>query len=187
LSLGYEHLLITIYYSFSLCLIYSPRTHPPRWPVIVGYTFFLFITLIPVLWMWTLPPSSNKDFYHNRNGPVIFYEWLHMWYINYIITIITFVAAVPQVRGMRIRSNLGALSLSGLGFQTFVFTVVAISWSLRLQWGTGVLRTVRSWYEWVGWAPLDNAGFAITQMIVWWIADRFENLLELSETRPLLR
>jgi hypothetical protein len=186
-SLTWEiDLLIHFHSSFIFCLAYRSLTRSPKWPVIVGYIFFLLITLIPVLWMWTLPPSSNGDFYHNRNGPVIFYVWLHMWYVNYVVTIIGFSAALPQVHELRNRSDSGALSVSGLGGQAFVFAIIAISWLLRLKWGAGVLHTVRSWYEWVGWAPLDNAAFAITQMVVMWAASRCEKPRGSSEITPLL-
>jgi hypothetical protein len=135
--------------------------------------------------MWTLPPSSTKDFYHNRNGPVIFYQWLHIGHVNYIVTIMAFIASIPQIRELRTRSDSGALSIFGLGGQAFLFALVAISWSLRLQLVTRYTRTVWKWYKWVGWATLDNVALAMTQMVVWWIASQLKPL-EVGETAPLL-
>jgi hypothetical protein len=182
---SFEEYPLTLYRSLILCLSYQPRTQSRKWPIILSYTLFLFITLIPVLWMWTLPPSSTRDFYHNRNGPVVFYQWLHMWHVNYIVTAIAFVAALPQIRELRTRLDSGALSVFGLGGQIFLFALVAISWSFRLQYVTSYTRTVGKWYKWVGWATLDNAALAMTQMVVWWFASHLKPL-EVGETAPLL-
>lgn len=101
------------------------------------------------------------------------YEALHVWCVNYLVTLIAFAAPILQVRAMRARTEPEALSQTGSALQGVVFAMVAISWSLRLQHGTSPFRGAREWYEWVGWATLDNMAFAIIQIIVCWTARRF--------------
>jgi hypothetical protein len=75
------------------------------------------------------------------------------------------------------QSSSGALSTKGLAFQAAVFTLVALYWPFRIQtssdlwpprsWGSFV-----TWYQLIGWATVDNAVFAVSQAILFWIAKR---------------
>jgi hypothetical protein len=170
-----------------MCLYYRTTTDNRKTTALGGYFTFLFISLIPVLWMWTLPPSSNGDFYRNRAFPAVWYQFLHTRYINYFVTMLAFLALVPQARELRNRSDLGALSISGLMMQAIVFALVAGSWVCRLKVDdTTPLPSMSIWYQWVGWTTIDNAAFSIVQLILWMMACQLAEPSQPGETAPLL-
>jgi hypothetical protein len=115
--------------------------------------------------MWIMPPLSSRDIYHDRTIASVFYQWMHTRYINYLVTIFAFIALAPQSPELHDRTSLGALSASGLGIQAVAFAMLAMSWSLRFKMDDTVPPpTLVSWYQWVGWATIDNAAFAIIQV-----------------------
>lgn len=73
-----------------------------------------------------------------------------------------------------------------------MFTLVAVSWTMRAafpsvwEWHGGFFLVV--WYQYVGWAAVDNAVFAVVQAGLLWAATRkwLEEDGGSDETEPLL-
>lgn len=117
--------------------------------------------------------------------------------MNPIVTILALVALPCQSRAIRALpvGDLKALSLLGLLTQGVVFSVVAISWTMRVKFMdlsfTDVIAygwlSIVSWYQMVGWAAVDNAVFALVQISLFCLARNWEWVkMADREREPLL-
>jgi hypothetical protein len=85
----------------------------------------------------------------------------------------------------------------GLAVQAAVFALVAVSWVMRVQFPWELLDghkitfgVLITWYEIVGWAAVDNAIFALVQIVLLWIVShRSSQRIRAAgdESEPLLR
>lgn len=101
-------------------------------------------------------------------------------FMNPTVTTLALVALPCQARAIRALpvGNLKSLSLLGLLTQGVVFSVVAISWMMRVKFMDLSFRdviaygwlSVVSWYQMVGWAAVDNAVFALVQISLFCLA-----------------
>lgn len=119
--------------------------------------------------------------------------------LNPIVTLIGIAAIFAEAMEILLSPGVGGLSVLGLATQAFVFAVVALNWPMRMTLplpeefhGPKMLSVwfLKSWYELVGWAAVNNAIFAIGQAILFAMAFRrtgdSEVLGSNGETNPLL-
>lgn len=115
---------------------------------------------------------------------------LHALCLNPLATVLQIAAAFPQLRQLNSQSDLGALSIKSLGFQALLFLVLAISWPLRIFLNEGVRwpfqMNLISWYQLIGWAPVNSLIFAIVQGLLWHRATQLEHESWPGETERLL-
>jgi hypothetical protein len=76
--------------------------------------------------------------------------------VHPIVTALGFAALYSQP--LDAATNPDALSVLGLGVQAVVFLGVGLSWVFRITIPFGGLM---EWYQWVGWAAVDNIIFAL--------------------------
>ena len=113
-----------------------------------------------------------------RKWSEAFFSGCHLLFVNPIITILALVAYPCQARTIRTlpAGNLKSLSLLGLLIQGVVFIVVAVSWMMRVKFLDFSFDDVISrgaffsWYQMVGWAAVDNAIFALMQVLLFLLA-----------------
>lgn len=94
---------------------------------------------------------------------------IHSMVINRIVTILGFLPLYVRWQ------KASALNIIGLATQAAVFILLAISWNFRVYFSDrfyGKPFDFERWYEIMGWAPIDNAIFAIVQFILFCLASR---------------
>ncbi|KAG4435770.1 hypothetical protein IFR05_008744 [Cadophora sp. M221] len=168
---------------FTACLFFAPST-APRTRVAALYASFLAISAIPLLIDFFSPVQNPDD---ERWSSAIFIG-VHTMLINPLVTLGGFAALYFQ------RPNAGAAALSeaGLAMQAVVFTLVAISWIERVRFLEFDRRLggfpVKTWYQLVGWAAVDNAVFAFVQAVLFFLrrSQKFEIGKVSGEDEPLL-
>lgn len=159
------------------------------------YISFLLISVVP-----TFDDAVNPAVPSQRGWFIDIFSSVHTIYINPIVTMGIVLAFWAQTK------KASALSTLGLATQAVVFSLVALSWTLRVRfidfndlegpdWPDEVtLPMLRSlliaWYQLVGWAAVDNALFAIMQAVLLCIARRQKRKMadsfSLPEQEPLL-
>ncbi|KAJ3520496.1 hypothetical protein NM208_g13683 [Fusarium decemcellulare] len=171
--------------SFGAYLFYPPSSPGPKTTILSIYIAFLLISVAPVIFMAFLPPTGTDPNRDRRWISAIFANTSGLL-INPIVTALAIAAYFPQARELRSRPDVGALSVLGLAVQASVFLIVSIIWPLRMELPRGVSFSV--WYQFAGWATVDNLIFAFVQAVLWWIARRFGRAVseEPSEAAPLM-
>ncbi|KAJ6110195.1 hypothetical protein N7486_002430 [Penicillium sp. IBT 16267x] len=162
-----------------LCLWFPSDNH-------IGYKLGLLTVYVPFTLISIIPlfiDAIDHDFF----GPPEWRQWgealfsgYHALFMNPIVTVLALVALPCQARAIRALpiGNPKALSLLGLLAQGVVFSVVAISWTMRVKFQDLSFRdviaygylTLISWYQMVGWAAVDNAVFALVQISLYCLA-----------------
>ncbi|KAL4770202.1 hypothetical protein BDW60DRAFT_209385 [Aspergillus nidulans var. acristatus] len=144
------------------------------------YIAFLLLAILP-LFLCALVQHLDDDKSSWQELPVVLTMFPHTQFLTYLSTIMAIAAIYPQARMILDHSSLNpSLSVLGLAIQALVFTALAISWFSRVAfslppedfphwWGYWALRV---WFEWVGWAVVDNGVFAIGQGILFVLAVR---------------
>lgn len=181
-----------------MCLFY-PSDHHISWKIFVSiiYISFLLISVIPLsvdaIDHDIFGPWEPQD--PNREWAVVLFSGLHALFISPVVTILSITTLYAQARETLLRPSLQALSLVGLATQAVIFTIVAISWTMRVRFPWNVfeyfsLLYFTTWYQLVGWAAVDNAVFAIVQTVLLWLAIRHTyrhtDRTPSDETEPLL-
>ncbi|KAH6720755.1 hypothetical protein BKA61DRAFT_570403 [Leptodontidium sp. MPI-SDFR-AT-0119] len=167
---------------FATCLFYAPNT-APRTRVVALYTSFLAISVIPLL-IDVLTPVGNPE--DERWSSAIFIG-VHTMLVNPLVTLGVFAALCFQWPNARA----AALSEVGLAVQAAVFALVALSWVGRVRFlefdrGLGGFP-VKTWYQLVGWAAVDNAIFAFVQAVLFFLRrQKFQSGKVGGEEEPLL-
>ncbi|KAH7412440.1 hypothetical protein BKA64DRAFT_702564 [Cadophora sp. MPI-SDFR-AT-0126] len=156
--------------SFALCLWYAPSTAPKK-RIVALYSSFLLISVVPVLIDFLSPfKDPDEDFWAN-----VVFSFVHTQYVNPLVTC----GAIAALYFQWYNAAAAALSQDGLVVQAVVFAIVALSWTARLRFqleggeghevgpppgsGLWVVMWLRAWYEFVGWAAVDNGVFALVQ------------------------
>ncbi|KAJ5886117.1 uncharacterized protein N7473_008791 [Penicillium subrubescens] len=186
------HLLL-----FILCLWFPSNNH-------IGYKLWLLTVYICFAANSIIPlfiDAIDNDFFVPREdryrkwGEAFFSGW-HLLFVNPIVTILAIAAYPCQAREIRTLpvGNLKSLSLLGLLTQGVVFIVVAISWTMRVKFLDFSFDDIIShgaffsWYQMVGWAAVDNAIFALMQILLFLLARNWEATKTADrESEPLLR
>ncbi|RFU80712.1 hypothetical protein TARUN_1481 [Trichoderma arundinaceum] len=148
----------------------SASARNPATPIVLPiYIAFLFISLIPVV-VDAAWPSHDAD-YH-KWGLALFHG-AHAFFIYPIIVTLILASFFPQ-RNQILQHPPGtpssSLSLIGLAVQAVVFALLAMSWIWRLvfPWdefvdGDPLFYGLWTWYQTVGFVPVDHAAFALVQ------------------------
>ncbi|KAJ5313319.1 uncharacterized protein N7443_000203 [Penicillium atrosanguineum] len=167
--------------SFIICLWFpSDNRTGHKLGLLTVYILFTLISIIPFF-----IDAIDHDFFgprgsSDRNWAEAFFSGWHMMLMHPIVTILALVALPCQARAIRALpvGNVKALSLLRLLTQGVVFSVVAISWTMRVKFMDLSFRdviaygwlTVVSWYQMVGWAAVNNAVFALVQRSLFCLA-----------------
>ncbi|KAJ5986967.1 hypothetical protein N7451_011332 [Penicillium sp. IBT 35674x] len=168
------HLLL-----FILCLWFPSENNTGyKLRLLTVYILFTLISIIPLF-----IDAIDRDFFGppewRRVGEALFSGY-HAMFMNPIVTVLALVALPYQARAIRTLpvGNLESLSLLGLLAQGIIFSIVAISWTMRVRFmdlsfrdviSYGLLTFV-SWYQMVGWAAVNNAVFALVQLSLFCLA-----------------
>ncbi|KAF5011005.1 hypothetical protein FDECE_2875 [Fusarium decemcellulare] len=170
---------------FGAYLFFPPSRPGSKTTILSIYIAFLLISVAPVIFMAFLPPTGTDPNHDRRWISAIFANTSGLL-INPIVTALAIAAYFPQARELRSRPDVGALSVLGLIVQASVFLIVAIIWPFRMELPPGVSFSV--WYQFGGWATVDNLIFAFVQAVLWWISRRFGGAVpeEPSEAAPLM-
>ena len=110
----------------------------------------------------------------------------HLMLLNPIFTFLIILSAVYQAK-----QPIGSLSRLGLAIQAVLFLFVAVSWVLRLLFSSAKIWQYGfvAWYVHLGWAPVDNAIFALVQAALLARSvyfDRREKAVVEGEQEPLV-
>jgi hypothetical protein len=167
--------------SFSLGLWFpSDSDHVHKQLLLKIYIAFFLLAILP-LFLCALVQHLDVDKSSWQELPVVLTMFPHTQSLTYLSTIMAIAAIYPQARMFLGHSSLNrSLSVLGLAIQALVFTTLAISWFSRVAfspppedfphwWGYWALSV---WFEWVGWAVVDNGVFAIGQGILFVLAVR---------------
>lgn len=162
-----------------LCLWFPSDNHfGYKFGLLTVYILFALISIIPIF-----IDAIDRDFFGppewRQVGQALFSGY-HAMFMNPIVTILALVALPCQARAIRALpfGDLKSLSLLGLLAQGVIFSVVAISWTMRVKFmdlsfrdviSYGLLTFV-SWYQMVGWAAVNNAVFALVQISLFCLA-----------------
>jgi hypothetical protein len=161
--------------------LYYPSDHPNRCRKVsfsIWYIGFLFISLVPCLYdvIDRLVDPVDDPYHKWAEG---FFMTPHVSWIHPITTVLGIRAFFVQAREIRSASNSGlqALSMTGLAVQAGVFTLVAISWTMRIPYPDDFVDLpfwlmAFYWYAMIGWAAVDNAVFAAVQCRLFLLARR---------------
>ncbi|KAJ4393100.1 hypothetical protein N0V93_002307 [Gnomoniopsis smithogilvyi] len=178
---------------FIACLSTTPNAPVAKCFAILIYLSVLMITLVPLVII--LVDYARRRDADNSSG-FSAQEMFLFGLIRFLVPIVTFLAVVafyPEARAILSRppNDMGSLSLAGLAVQALVFAAVAVSWVYRVKWPEPSAVPVQEtfgWYRLVGWAAVNNAIFAATQALLFWLAyTRTEAPSSRSgETNPLL-
>ncbi|KAF2826715.1 hypothetical protein CC86DRAFT_405973 [Ophiobolus disseminans] len=174
---------------FTVCLL-LPSNHAIASKIfaLLVYIAFLYISIIPLYEDYMHPPRKGREFGANL------WFGIHAWLITKVVLGLSIVAIYCQAKEIRSRPWERALSRVGITVQAVVFSLVAVSWVLRVEypWGEMSLswESLLRWYYLVGWAPVFNAVFALGQAVllaVVWRSGRVGGRVCKGETEPLLR
>ncbi|KAE8356782.1 hypothetical protein BDV28DRAFT_65478 [Aspergillus coremiiformis] len=179
---------------FLMGLYYPSDRHSRQYKVSVSimYISLLLISLVPVVadaidYYFV---STEEDGYRNLGLDI--FGGFHYSYIHPVMTLVGIYAWFPQSRELRSRAQLHALSQTGLAAQAVVFSLVAISWTVRVKLYNSPLpdlplwATFPEWYKYVWWAAVDNMIFAGIQTGLYFKTRRQEQPPVDGETQPLL-
>lgn len=129
-----------------------------------------------------------------RKWAVALFHGAHSIFVNPIVTLLAVAALVVQARETLSRPSSAALSLVGLAVQAAVFILLSLSWTARLvlpwDWRDvrPALHVLITWYQLIGFVPVDHAVFAVVQAVLCWLATRHRAGIETGgETEALLR
>lgn len=130
---------------------------------------------------------------HDRGWVTAMFTGVHGYFVTPPITLLAILAFLPQAHELAQATSAGALDVSGLAVQAVVFTLVGVSWMLRLTmapelWDMAPLRVLYTWHNLVGWAAVYNLIFAVGQALLYGIA-RSRGMLDnrlAAEAVPLL-
>ncbi|KAF7590104.1 hypothetical protein BBP40_003260 [Aspergillus hancockii] len=158
----------------------------------IMYILLLLVSIVPVVadaidYYFV---SSEEDAY--RNWGLDFFGEFHYSYIHPVMTLVGIYAYFPQERELRSRAQLPAFSQTGLAAQAVIFSLVAISWTMRIKLYDSTLpdlpvwATVPEWYKYVWWAAVDNMIFAGIQIGLYFKTRHQERPPIDGETQPLL-
>ncbi|KAI9890438.1 MAG: hypothetical protein M1814_003922 [Vezdaea aestivalis] len=161
---------------FLSLILTSPPRPTQKCSVVTIYITVLLLSLSPVITESTLHAPNQEPGEYSRWFSAI-YSGIAFMFVNPVITLLALVASVPQVRELRSRAEIGALSIPGLAVQAVVFILVGLYWPFRMgirpqYWRLEPGRVWVYWYQRVGWAAVDNLVFAIVQAVVLWTALR---------------
>ncbi|KAA8644979.1 uncharacterized protein ATNIH1004_009190 [Aspergillus tanneri] len=156
------------------------------------YLSFMLISIIPLF-----IDVVDHDIFgpwdsHDRAFGLGLFYGFHLFYVHPIITLVGIYSFFPQAHELDSRTRLHALSKTGLAIQAITFTIVAISWTVRVKLYDDVLTklplwsTFMDWYRYMWWAAVDNMVFATIQAGLFFKARHKARQLE-GETEPLLR
>lgn len=139
--------------------------------VSVMYTCYLLISLVPIIVVAASPgPKEDRKWFD------ALFMGYHIILLNLPITILGVASLYPQSRAILRRprdSGPGALSLVGLAVQSVLFLILGLTWPARLSWGfAGLIGAFFSWFQMVGFVPVDHIIFALVQAILLYIAVR---------------
>ena len=131
-----------------------------------AYTFHLLISVVPIF----------ADAYTADPG----YEMGRSWNLGYfsighvlltpVFTALAAAALLPQALAIGLDTR--ALSPEGLAAQAILFALLALSWPWRLWVPPNLDSMNGTWYELVGFVPVDHAVFATVQAVLLFIAVR---------------
>ncbi|UKZ53057.1 hypothetical protein TrVGV298_006844 [Trichoderma virens] len=131
--------------------------------VLTVYLAFLLISLVPVVvdaaWL------SHDATYHE--WAVALFHDIHTILVNPIVAVLILASFFPQ-RAEILQHPPGLasslLSLVDLIMQAVVFALLALGWRWRLlPWDASVGVLATTWYQLVGFIPVDHAMFALVQ------------------------
>ncbi|KAJ5752006.1 hypothetical protein N7520_008923 [Penicillium odoratum] len=158
------------------------------------------LTLISIMPLFI--DAVNRNFFGPpewRRWGEAFFSGYHAMFMNPIVTILVLVALPCQARAMHAQPvrDLKSLSLLGLLAQGVIFGVVAVSWTMRVRSMDLSSRdvvayrllTFVSWYQMVGWAAVNNAVFALVQILLLCLARNWRGekmAMADGEREPLL-
>ncbi|KAF2671551.1 hypothetical protein BT63DRAFT_452055 [Microthyrium microscopicum] len=163
---------------------HGSRTGFSKSSMVALYLCFLSISVMPVL--LELPNKPPQ-----KGGSMSFFGAMiagpHAHIVHPLVTAFASASLAPQLRAIRAGPGPGALSIPSLLLQSVTFTLLALSWMIRLPLPRGY--TFIPWWYWyalVGWAAVDDAIFAIYQGVLWWTASSHGIAQMVSEAQPLL-
>ncbi|KPM41720.1 hypothetical protein AK830_g4815 [Neonectria ditissima] len=170
---------------FGAYLFYPPSRPGTKAALLSVYITFLLISIVPVIVIAVLPPTGT-DAYGDRRWISAVFGNVSSLVVNPIVTAVAIAAYFPQARELQSRSDVGAVSVLGLAVQAGVFLVVAIFWPLRMQVPRNFSFSM--WYQFGGWATLDNLVFAFVQAVLWLMSRRLDGAVSqsTSESTPLI-
>lgn len=129
------------------------------------------MSLVPII-VVSASPGPNQD----RKWFDGLFTGFHIMLLNPPITLLGVASLYPQACAIRRRprgSGPGALSLVGLAVQAVLFLLLGLTWSGRLAWGYPIFgRAFSSWFQMVGYVPVDYIIFAAVQGVLLYIAVR---------------
>lgn len=160
--------------------------------VVAAYVSVLMISVVPLA--LEVIANANEPSTYRRWFDAIFHG-IHTLFIAPFITLLALPAFLVQARAILARplgSGTGALSLIGLVLQTVVFAVLAVTWwpgRLAYDWPIAPFVT---WYQLVGFVPVDHAAFVLEQVVLLAVAEwhrrrrRCDGVGISGETQPLI-
>jgi hypothetical protein len=151
--------------------LFFPHESPGEKNTVASLFFtFLLVSLVPVIFLVLLPAEGGVE--HDRSWPLALFIFFSSYVLNPVATVLAVAAYLPQARELRSDSDIGALSVLGLLVQACVFLVVGTTWDSR--WVVPHGLSGFTWYDFGGWALIDNVIFSLVQGALWWIARGFE-------------
>lgn len=161
---------------------YPPNRQSEKVLVTLGYLAFAYGSFLPVL-----PHFSKSYREHSQWGLDMFFA-THSYAVNWLVTMGVFPFSLfCQWLLMLDQPVPQSLSVDGLAAQAVVFILTGISWTWRM---TTDKPTWVEWYEYVGYAAVDNLLFGIVQAVLYLFVLEAIGLAEspadAGETSPLL-
>ncbi|KAK2763256.1 hypothetical protein FQN54_009892 [Arachnomyces sp. PD_36] len=156
---------------------------------IMIFSAFLCISVIPEF-IDVITGSNTGEPSSDRKWGLDLFIGGHNVLILPAVTTLRALAIFIQARAT-IGNQPSALSLLGLLVQAAVFTLVGLSWIVRVRYPPSV-NNWSSWYHSVGWPVVGNLVYAIGQAILWCLArygagERLSSKLNAGgEVEPLL-
>ncbi|PYH81468.1 hypothetical protein BO82DRAFT_283887, partial [Aspergillus uvarum CBS 121591] len=164
--------------TFTLCLKYSSHLSLRQKSChALPYIGFLFVSIIPAVLIVLI--TNRKQDPHNKQDEFLFalLSGVHFMLLNPFTTLLTLGSVFCQAAKLRKgQPPQRALSPVGLAAQAGVFSVLAITWPLRVtylgsSWDIYTSWfTIYNWYIFVGWPAVDNGVFALVQASLLWVA-----------------
>lgn len=148
----------------------------------VVYISFLLISVVPIYIDAVDPEEPSQRGWFSG----IFIS-VHTIFVNPIVTAGIILAFCAQWQ------KASALSTFGLATQAVVFSLVALSWASRVRFidplpemppGVPLQNLFIIWYQLVGWATVDNAIFAMIQLVLFCLATHHKRGIADSFSRP---
>ena len=131
-----------------------------------AYAFHLLISVVP---LFADAYTAGPDYDMGRSWNLAYFSMGHVL-LTPAFTALAAAALWPQALAIGLDTR--ALSPEGLAAQTILFALLALSWPWRLWVPTDLGRINGTWYQLVGFVPVDHAVFATVQAVLLWIAVR---------------